>query len=475
MQTITIHPVSRIEGHARITIHLDDAGRVEGTQLHVTQVRGFEKFTEGRPFYEMPSITARICGICPVSHLLASSKACDAIMAVTIPETAVKLRELLHCAQFVQSHALSFFHLSAPDLLLGMDYDPARRNVAGLLDEHPDALKDGIALRRFGQQVIEWLAAERVHPSWVVPGGVRTPLEPKARDLIIAGLPEARAIVRRTLDMWKNVLDRYPEETESFGNHPSLYAALVDPTGALRLYDGRLRFVGASGEIVADQVPPDDYALHIGEAALPDSYMKAPFYRPSGYPQGIYRVGPLARLNVADRFGTPQADAELVEYRQRLGRTVQSAFHYHYARLLEALFALERMTALVEDPGILDRKVRATAGVNRLEGIGVIEAPRGLLIHHYKVAEDSTIVWANLIVATGHNNLAMGKGVEQVARRFVDGRKLQEGMLNRVSALVRAYDPCLSCATHAVGGAALRIELCDADGSLLDQVETPSA
>jgi NAD-reducing hydrogenase large subunit len=201
--------------------------------------------------------------------------------------------------------------------------------------------------------------------------------------------------------------------------------------------------------------------------------MKAPFYRPHGYPDGVYRVGPLARLNVADRCGTPEADAELLEYRQRLGRVVQSAFHYHYARLVEVVLAIERMAALVDDPGILDRKVRATAGVNRLEGIGVIEAPRGLLIHHYKVGEDSAIVWANLIVATGHNNLAMGKGVEQVARRFVDGRKLQEGMLNRVSALVRAYDPCLSCATHAAGGAALRIELRADDGELLDEVETP--
>jgi NAD-reducing hydrogenase large subunit len=472
MKKITIHPVSRIEGHAKITIRLDDDGQVAGTQFHVTQVRGFEKFTEGRPYYEMPSITARICGICPVSHLLASVKACDAIMAVRIPDAAAKLRELLHCGQIVQSHALSFFHLSAPDLLLGMDSDPAKRNVAGLLEQHPDALRDGIALRKFGQQVIERLAGERVHPSWTVPGGVNAPLDHHARERILAELPAAKAIVRRTLDMWKGTFDRFPEEAESFGNQPTLYAGLVGPDGALRLYDGNIRFLGPGGETVADQVRPEDYATCIGEAAVGDSYLKAPYYKPLGYPEGIYRVGPLARLNVADRCGTPEADVELSEYRQRLGRVVQSAFHFHYARLIESVYALERMEQLLGDPAVLSTKVRATAGVNNLEGVGVIEAPRGLLIHHYKVDEGGAIVWANLVVATGHNNLAIGRGVEQVARRFVDGRRLQEGMLNRVSALVRAYDPCLSCSTHAMGGVALQIQLLDPEGALLDEIRT---
>jgi NAD-reducing hydrogenase large subunit len=223
---------------------------------------------------------------------------------------------------------------------------------------------------------------------------------------------------------------------------------------------------------VADQVRPEDYATCIGEAAVGDSYLKAPYYRPRGYPEGIYRVGPLARLNAADRCGTPEADVELSEYRQRLGRVVQSAFHFHYARLIESVYALERMEQLLGDPAVLSTKVRATAGVNNLEGVGVIEAPRGLLIHHYKVDEGGAIVWANLVVATGHNNLAIGRGVEQVARRFVDGRRLQEGMLNRVSALVRAYDPCLSCSTHAMGGVALQIQLLDLEGALLDELRT---
>jgi len=407
-----------------------------------------------------------------VSHLLASSKACDSIMAVRIPVAAARARELLHVAQFVQSHALSFFHLSAPDLLLGMDFDPARRNVAGMLEAHPDLLRDGIALRRFGQQVIERLGKERIHPSWIVPGGVNAPLDPHAREKTLAELPAAAAIVKRTLALWKQTLDGFPNEIASFSNFPTMYCGLVGPDGSLRLYDGNLRFVGPEGDIVADQVRPEDYAKHIGEASLTDSYLKAPYYKPIGYPDGIYRVGPLARLNVADRCGTPEADAELDEYRARLGRIVQSGFHYHYARLIEATYALERMRELLDDPAILGTKIRAHAGVNNLEGIGIIEAPRGTLIHHYKVNDNGAMTWANLIVATGHNNLAIGRGVLQVAKRFVDGRKIQEGALNRVSALIRAYDPCLSCSTHTLGMAAVALELRGPDGELLDMVAT---
>jgi NAD-reducing hydrogenase large subunit len=473
MTKITIDHVTRIEGHGRITLKLDDAGQVCDAQFHVTQIRGFEKFTEGRPYYEMPSITSRICGICPVSHLLASVKACDEIMAVRIPAAAARLRELLHCSQIVQSHALSFFHLSAPDLLLGMDYDPARRNIAGLLEEHPHALRDGIALRKFGQQAIERLAKERVHPSWTVPGGVNAPLDPQARERILAELPAAMAIVQRTLALWKSTVDGFPNEIETFSNFPTMYLGLVGPDGSLRLYDGNLRFVGPDGAIVADQIRPEDYATYIGEASLPDSYLKAPYYRPAGYPDGIYRVGPLARLNVADRCGTPDADVELAEYRERYGRIVQSGFHYHYARLIEATYALERMQQLLDDPAILDTKVRAHAGVNCSEGTGIIEAPRGTLIHNYRVDDNGAITWANLIVATGHNNLAIGRGVLQVAKRFVSGDRIQEGALNRVSALVRAYDPCLSCSTHALGMVPLVLELRGPDGRLLDEIATP--
>jgi NAD-reducing hydrogenase large subunit len=396
-------------------------------------------------------------------------------MAVRIPESAAKLRELLHCAQFVQSHALSFFHLSAPDLLLGMDSDPAKRNVVGLLEAHPDTLRDGITLRKFGQQTIERLAKERIHPSWTVPGGVNAPLDPEARQKTLDELPAAMAIVKRALALWKKTLDGFPAEIESFSNFPTMYCGLVGPDGSLRLYDGNLRFVGPDGAVVADQVKPDDYATYIGEASLADSYLKAPYYKPTGYPDGIYRVGPLARLNVADRCGTPEADKELEEYRGRLGagaarRIVQSGFHYHYARLIEAMYALERMRELLDDPAILGTKVRAHAGVNNLEGIGVIEAPRGTLIHHYKVDDNGAITWANLIVATGHNNLAIGRGILQVAKKFVDGNKIEEGALNRVSAVIRAYDPCLSCSSHAMGVVPMVLQLRGPGGELLDEV-----
>jgi NAD-reducing hydrogenase large subunit len=471
MKRITIEPISRIEGHGKITIQLDDEGHVAGAEFHVTQIRGFEKFTEGRPFYEMPGITARICGICPISHLLASAKACDAIMAVRIPPTARKLRELVHCAQIVQSHALSFFYLSSPDFLLGMSSNAARRNVLGVIADYPELARDGIELRKFGLQVVEGLAEERVHPSWIVPGGVSKPLAAQVRERILSELPAAKAIVERTVPFFKRALDNYKEEIAVFGSFPTMYAGLVDAKGNAQFYEGKLRFRAASGEIVQDQIAAEDYKQWIGEASLRESYLKAPYFIPQGYPAGVYRVGPLGRLNAADGCGTPAADAELREFRERFGTVAHSAFLYHYARLIEILYALERIEALLNDPQILETHVRATAAVNALEGVGMIEAPRGTLIHHYKVNEEGAITWANLIVATGHNNLAIGRSVQQVAEHYVDGAKLNEGMLNHVSAVVRAYDPCLSCSTHADGSLAMRIQLRDAEGVLLDEIE----
>ena len=472
MKRITIDPVTWIEGHAKITIHLDETGAVTGTQFHVTQVRGFEKFVEGRPYYEMPGITARICGICPISHLMAAAKACDAVMAVRIPPAATMIRELIHCAQFVQSHALSFFHLSAPDLLLGFDSDPARRNVLGLAEKRPELARNGIDLRKFGQRIIEGVAGERVHPSGIVPGGVNRPLDPKVRAEILTGLGPARQIAQKTLDLYKNIVDQFNDEIASFGSMDTLYAGLVDEGGGLQLYDGWMRFRDPNGSIIADHLDASRYSDYIGEATLRDSYLKAPYFKPKGYPGGIYRVGPLARLNSADHLGTPAANAEFNEYRQRFGVVVASSFHYHYARLIEIIFALERIGALLDSSQILDPHVRAHAGVNALEGIGIAEAPRGILIHHYKVDEQGAMKWANLIIATGHNNLAINRSIEQVSKRYVRGDKLQEGMLNRVSAVVRAFDPCLSCSTHAGGLVPLRIELVDAAGKVLDELRS---
>ena len=392
-------------------------------------------------------------------------------MAVRIPPTGKSLRELVHYAQIVQSHALSFFYLSAPDFLLGMDSDPASRNVLGVIASHPELARDGIELRKFGLMIIEGLAQERVHPSWIVPGGVATPLSSATRDRVLSELPAAKHIADRTLRFFKGALDNYKDEIEFFGSLPTMYAGLVDPKGNLQLYDGGLRFRGVEGEVIEDYIPAEEYSQWIGEASLRESYLKAPFFKPLGYPAGVYRVGALGRLNAARQCGTPLADAEFTEFHQRFGTVAHSAFLYHYARLIEIVYALEKIQALLDDPRILDTHVRATAGVNSREGVGMIEAPRGTLIHHYKVNEEGAITWVNLIVATGHNNLAIGRSVKQVAEHFIDGTKLSEGMLNRVSAVVRAYDPCLSCSTHSAGVPALHIQLVDSGGTILDEIK----
>jgi NAD-reducing hydrogenase large subunit len=303
-----------------------------------------------------------------------------------------------------------------------------------------------------------------------VPGGVNAPLQPAVRDRLLAELPQAKAIAMRTLSYFKGVIDRFSEEIATFGNAPTMYAGLVDEAGNLQMYDGGMRFVDASGKVLVDRMAAQDYAEFIGEATVPYSFLKAPYFKRLGFPEGTYRVGPLARLNVATRCGTPAADEEFAEYHQRLGNVVQSSFHFHYARLIEVLYCLERIEVLLNDPAILGRHIRARAGVNSLEGVGMAEAPRGTLIHHYKVNEDGAITWANLIIATGHNNLAIGRSIGQVSRHFINGKKIQEGMLNRVSAVVRAYDPCLSCSTHADGQYLLDIRLLDADGSELDRI-----
>lgn len=468
-KTIVIDPVTRIEGHSKITLHLDEQGRVEDARFHVTQFRGFEKFCEGRPFTEMPSLMARICGICPVSHLIASAKACDALLAVKIPPAADKLRRIFGIAQVVQSHALSLFHLSSPDLLLGMDADPAESNLFGVLAKNPALARDGIALRKFGQQIIERLGGKRIHPAWVVPGGVSEPLTTAHRDAILQSVPEALAIAVRSLEWFKGTTEKFREEIEVFGSFPSLFMGTVKQNGGLTFYDGDLRIVDASGHAVAPNLDPSRYFEYLGEKVEPWSYLKSSYYLPKGYPGGIYRVGPLARMNVCSQCGTPLADQALQEFRQLQQHAVLSSFHYHHARLVEILYCVERIEQLLNDPDILSTQVRAIASPNVLEGVGAAEAPRGTLFHHYKIDEQGLIRWVNLIIATGQNNLAMNRSVLQVAQHYVDGEKLTRDMLNRVEAVIRAYDPCLSCSTHALGQMALKIQLIAPDGSVLDE------
>ncbi len=469
-KTITIDPVTRLEGHGKITIHLEEDGSVRESFFHVTQFRGFEKFCEGRPFAEMPSLMARICGICPVSHLIASAKACDALLAVRVSDTGANLRRIMNLAQFVQSHALSFFHLASPDLLLGMDADPASRNIFGVLDAHPSIARDGIRLRKFGQQVIERLGEKRVHPAWIVPGGVSAPLDTKVRELILAELPEMKEIARRTLAWYKKAYRAFEAEIATFANFPSLFMSLASPRGELEFYDGQLRMMDAAGNVIHGNIESNRYHEVIEEAAEPYTYLKFPYYKPMGYPRGFYRVGPLARLNVVEQCGTPEADREFREFQQLQEGAISSSFHYHYARLIEILHSLERMEQLLDDPAILNKRVRAVAEPNNLEGVGVAEAPRGTLIHHYKIDEHGLIEWVNMIIATGHNNMAMNKGVTQVAKHFVQGREIAEGMLNRVEAVIRTFDPCLSCSTHAVGQMPLEIDIMDAQGEVIRRV-----
>ncbi|MFP5204937.1 MAG: Ni/Fe hydrogenase subunit alpha [Acidobacteriota bacterium] len=469
-QTITIDPVTRLEGHGKITIQLDRQGEVESAHFHVTQVRGFERFSEGRPFYEMPGLMARVCGICPVSHLIASAKACEAIMSVRIPPTAAQLRRMLNLAQMVQSHALSFFYLASPDLLLGMEADPAVRNVLGLAATMPELGRAGIALRRFGQHIIELLGDKRVHPGWVIPGGVTEPLAPAKRDRILALLPEAYANIAMALAAYKQIAGRFQEEIEVFANFPSLFMSIVDPDNTIEFTDGTLRLIDSTGAIVEDGLDANRFAEIVGEAVEPYSYTKFPYYKPLGYPQGSYRVGPLARLNIVQAMGTPKAEKELAEFKQLASGPVTSSFFYHHARLVEILYGIEKIEEILADPRILDKHVRATAGVNRLEGAGHAEAPRGVLHHRYKVDENGKIVWANLIIATGQNNNAMNRGVLQVARHYIKDGKFTEGILNRVEAVVRTFDPCLSCSTHAFGQMPLALELVSSQGNVIERL-----
>ena len=467
-RSITINPVTRIEGHAKVTVNLDDHGRVENALLNVNEFRGFEKFCEGRPFFEMPGITARICGICPVSHQLASAKAGDAILGVEVPSSAAKLRRIMNLGQFIQSHALSFFHLSSPDLLLGFDSDPAKRNLMGLIEAEPEVAKEGVLLRKFGQEIIDRLGGKRIHPAWAVPGGVRDPISEADRDAIKAGIPEALRRARVGIDIFKLMIEKHPDEVRSFGNFASMFMGMVRPDGAWETYRGNLRIVDQNGRIVADQLDPTRYDEYIGEAVEPWSYLKFPYYRPKGYPDGMYRVGPLARLNVCTYIGTPLADQELAEFRSFGRGAVLGSFFYHYARLIEIVASIEELEILIDDPEILSTRVRAQAGVNFRRGVGIHEAPRGTLIHDYQVDTDGIIRGVNLIVSTGHNNLAMNRTVTQIAQTFVSGRGLTEGVLNRIEAGVRCYDPCLSCSTHAVGQMPMVVELRDSEGNLLD-------
>lgn len=464
---ITISPVTRIEGHAKVTIHLDDEGRVERTYFHVDQFRGYEKFTEGRFYDELPMITPRICGICPVSHHLAAAKACDEILGRPVPRTAALLRELIHMGQIIQSHAMHFFELAGPDLVLGWDADPAIRNVVGLVRANPELALKAVKLRKYGQTIIEEVAGRRIHPSFAIPGGVNASLSPGSRDRILKQVDEMIAYIREGVSIIMAFIETHKEECDAFAAFPSAYMGLVKDGGTLELYDGIVRMAGRDGRVL-DEFAGKYYLSHIAEKVDDWSYLKFPYFKPLGDPEGHYRVGPLGRLNASDRIGTPLAQEEFGKFKtMNGGKPVESSVYYHYARLIEAVYALERAREILEDGDILSRDVLNPGPVTNEEGIGVIEAPRGTLFHHYWVDERGTVKKANLIVATGHNNWAMSQAVDNVARGYIKGHDIPEGVLNRVEGAIRCYDPCLSCSTHAIGRMPVVVEVYDHEGAFV--------
>ena len=470
VRKITINPISRLEGHGKVTIQLDSNGEVNDAQFHVTQFRGYERFCVGRPFEEMPIITQRICGICPVSHQLASVKACDAILGVEIPPTAKLLRELLHMGQFIQSHALHFFHLASPDLLLGWDSDPAKRNVVGVIGAFPELAKKGIRLRKFGQDIIKALGGKKVHPAYSIPGGVIRPLLEQDRTAILSGFKEANETCQAALGIIKEWSEKNLEEVKRFANFSSNYAGLVDEHGYPNMYDGKFRVADSSGKILAE-FNPADYLQYLGEHVEPWSYLKFPFFKPQGYPDGCYRVGPLGRVNAADGMSTPKANEEHKLFKRFSTDGLKGCtLLYHYARIIELLNCLEKAEELLQHDGICGTEIRTTAKPSNEEGVGVIEAPRGTLIHHYWVDEYGAIKKANLIVASGHNNIAMNQSVKLVAKEYIHNGEIREGLLNRVEGAIRCYDPCLSCSTHALGQMPLKLEVYSHGGGLLREV-----
>ncbi len=466
-QKITIEPVTRIEGHAKVTVHLNEQGGVDRAYLHVNEFRGFEKFCEGRMYFEMQMITPRICGICPVSHHLASAKASDDLTGSEPPRPAKLLRELMHMGQIIQSHGMHFFELAGPDLLLGFDADPAIRNVVGLIQANADLTVKAVNLRKFGQEIIHTLGGRRVHPSFAVPGGVNKALKSSERDSILAGMDEAIATTQVGIAIMKEWAQANKEDVDKFAVFKTGYFGLVTEQDSLELYDGKIRLVDQDGKQL-EKFDPRKYLDYIAEHVENWSYLKFPYYKKLGYPAGVYRVGPLGRLNNSKQIDTPLANEEHKIWKQlNGGKPVENTLYYHYARLIECLFAIEKLKVLLDDPDILSNDILNTKKDFKGHGVGVIEAPRGTLIHDYTTNEVGQITKVNLIVSTGHNNWAMSNAVDSVAKTYVKGPDVTEGMLNRVEAAIRAHDPCLSCSTHAVGQMPISVDIVDAQGNLV--------
>ncbi len=475
---ITIEPVTRVEGHGKVTIHLDDGGRVSQARFHVVEFRGFERFVQGRPYWEIPVLVQRLCGICPVSHHLAGAKAMDIIVGAQpekLSPTAEKIRRLMHYGQMLQSHALHFFHLASPDLLFGFDADPTVRNIIGVAKTHKEIAVKGVLLRKFGQEVIRATAGKKIHGTGAIPGGVNKSLTPEERDFFLKS-PAPHNIdtmidwAQEAVQLFKKLHRENKDVLDNFAHFPSNHLSLVRRDGALDFYHGRLRAVDAEGRKILDDVDYQDYLKYIGEEVRNYSYMKFPYLKKLGKEKGWYRVGPLARLNTCDFIPSPRAQKEFEDYKAYTGgKPNNMTLHSHWARLIETLHAAEVIKELLNDKDIIGDNL-VTRGRKKHEGVGLIEAPRGTLFHHYQINDDDQVTMANLIVSTTNNNQAYNEAVRLVAEEYISEKpEITEGMLNRVEVAIRAYDPCLSCATHAVGQMPLEIELYDSLGRLIDR------
>lgn len=468
---VVIDPVTRVEGHGKITLLLDADNHIQEARLHIVEFRGFEKFIQGRPYWDVPFFVQRLCGICPVSHQLAAAKAVDQIAGVDqLTPAAEKLRRLLHFGQVLQSHALHFFHLSSPDFLFGFGSDPMQRNIAGVLEKHPEIAMQGIKLRKFGQQIIEAITGKRVHGTGTVPGGMNKPLAQDRRDALLAGITDILQWSEQAVRLNAQIHTTHAEHA-GFATMPTNYLSMTGGNGELELYHGGLRARYPDGAIIFDQFDYCGYQQILREEVRSWSYMKFPYLLQLGEAQGWYRVGPLARVNNCDRIATPRAEAARRHFKvMGQGGPVHATLGYHWARMIEALHCAESIEILLHDPDITGTDLIADKSARRHEGIGVIEAPRGTLFHHYQVNDEGIVTKANLIVSTTSNNQAMNESVRIVANRYLDGREITEGLLNHLEVAVRAYDPCLSCATHALGKMPLQVELIDAQGTLVHRL-----
>ncbi len=475
---ITIDPVTRVEGHGRVTIHLDEYGQVKDSFFHIVEFRGFERFIQGHPYWEAPVLVQRLCGICPVSHHLAAAKAIDQIVGVdpqALSPTASKLRRLMHFGQVFQSHALHFFYLASPDLLFGADAPVEKRNVVAVAVENRDLAVKGITMRKFGQEIIKAVAGKKIHGILAVPGGVFKTLTKSEIDYFLDGknIENIDTMVewsQAMIDFMKTYHEKNRSFLDEFAQFPSGHLGMVNENGGMELYHGKMRAIDSEGNITLNDVSTDDYEKYFSEAVAQWSYMKFPYLKSLGREKGWNRVGPLARINLCNFIPTPLAEKARQEFIAFTGQKVNNSTLYsHWARLIEVLYCAEEMRLLLHDKELLgDDLIRK--GIPRLKGIGIIEAPRGTLTHHYEVDEKGMIIKCNLIVSTTHNNDAMNTAVRWVANNVISRKgNITDGMLNQVEVAIRAYDPCLSCATQAMGKMPLSVELYNHYGELIDE------